>query len=347
MAVKPTAKAIPNSFSTDFVPAQDRLEAWRWTAKQICGDCRFQFPKAYPFHGSIDRRTLAGFEFTRFSSSPVSFAKFPVVSARSEDRGCIIITQLEGVRSYRQDSATALLKPGDTTLVDSGHPWSSECDSNCARLYLRIPYWRVQNHLRMNSLPVLPRISAVSRSGAALFHLAASFYEEAEVMSALEATAAVEAYLDVLAGCIAYPESASTRRDSYAEHRARIEWFIDARLAEPSLDPSQIAEAIGVSVRHLHRIFLSKGYTVAGWIRERRLQRCRSDLLNPRLSERNITEIAFFWGFSDSAHFSKSFKKEFGLSPRAFRSYTYTGSRKGHNDPSRTLAMARTQSRIH
>jgi AraC-like DNA-binding protein len=187
----------------------------------------------------------------------------------------------------------------------------------------------------------------MSRSGAALFHLAASFYEEAEAMSAQEATAAIEAYLDVLAGCIAYPEQASTRRDSYAEHRARIEWFIETHLAEPSLSPSQIAAAIGVSVRHLHRIFLSKGHTVAGWIRGRRLQRCRSDLLNPRLSERNITEIAFFWGFSDSAHFSKSFKKEFGLSPRAFRSYIWTGSRKGQNEPSHIFAMARAQSRIH
>jgi AraC-like DNA-binding protein len=339
--MKPTA----HSFSTDLVPASDRLEAWRWTAKQICGDSRFQFPKAHPFHGSIERRTLAGLEFTRFSSSAVSFAKFPVVSARAEDRGSIIITQLEGVRSYCQDDTTALLKPGDTTLVDSGHPWSSECRGDCARLYLRIPRWRVQDHLRMNCLPVLPQISGVSRSGAALFHLAASSYEEAEAMSTEEAAAAIEAYLDVLAGCIVHPDQPSTGLGCYAEHRARIEHFIETHLAEPSLSPSQIAEAVGVSVRHLHRIFLSKGHTVAEWIRERRLERCRRDLLNPRLCERNITEIAFFWGFCDSAHFSKSFKKEFGLSPRAFRSYAWAGSRKGHEEPSRIFATSRAPSR--
>jgi AraC family transcriptional regulator, positive regulator of tynA and feaB len=340
-------KPMAHSFSTDLVPASDRLEAWRWTAKQICGDSRFQFPQTYPFHGSIERRTLAGLDFTRFSSSPVSFAKFPVVSARAEDRGCIVITQLEGVRSYCQDGATALLKPGDTTLVDSGHPWRSECHGNCARLYLRIPQWRVQNQLGMNRLPVLPQISGMSTSGSALFHLATSFYEEAEAMSAQEATAAIDAYLDVLAGCMVHPEQASSRLGSYAEHCARIERFIETHLAEPSLSPSQIAAAIGVSVRHLHRIFLSKGHTVAEWIRERRLERCRNDLLNPRLSERNITEIAFFWGFSDSAHFSKSFKKEFGLSPRAFRSYVWTGSRKGQDEPSHVFAISRGPARLN
>jgi AraC-like DNA-binding protein len=47
---------------------------------------------------------------------------------------------------------------------------------------------------------------------------------------------------------------------------------------------------------------------------------CRSDLANPSMKQRTITEIAFGWGFSDSAHFSHCFRKQFGLSPRAFRS---------------------------
>ena len=337
---------MSHRFSTALVPASDRLEAWRLTAKQICGDSRFQFPKASHFHGSIERRTLADLEFTCFSSSPVSFAKFPVVSEHAEDRGCIIITQVEGVRSYCQDNATALLKPGDTTLVDSGHPWRSECDGNCARLYLRIPRWRVQNHLRTNWLPVLPQISGMSRSGTSLFHLATSFYQQAEAMSAQEATAAIEAYLDVLAGCIVHPEH-STGLGCYAEHQARIAQFIETHLAEPSLNPQQIAAAIGVSVRHLHRIFLAKGHTVAGWIRERRLERCRNELLNPGLSDKNITDIAFCWGFSDSAHFSKSFKKEFGLSPRAFRSYGWSGSGRKQDEPSHGRAMSREQSRLN
>jgi AraC-like DNA-binding protein len=43
------------------------------------------------------------------------------------------------------------------------------------------------------------------------------------------------------------------------------------------------------------------------------------------MRDRTITEIAFLWGFSDSAHFSHSFRKEFGTSPRAFRSRALAG----------------------
>src|SRR5260370_9961880 len=83
---------MSQSFSTDLVPVSDRLEAWLFNAKPICGDCRFHFPRRLPFHGSIERRTLAGLALTRFASTPVSFAKFPVVSGNSEDLRCISIS---------------------------------------------------------------------------------------------------------------------------------------------------------------------------------------------------------------------------------------------------------------
>jgi hypothetical protein len=44
--------------------------------------------------------------------------------------------------------------------------------------------------------------------------------------------------------------------------------------------------------------------TVGDCIRAKRLECCRNDLANPRLRSKTITEIAFSWCFSDSAHTS-------------------------------------------
>ncbi len=314
---------MSQSFSTDLVPASDRLDAWYATARPICGDCRFHLPKRGAFHGSIERRSVAGLDLTRFSSSPLAFDKFPIVSATSPDRCYIVITQLEGVRRYCQDGAVAVLNAGDSTMIDSGRPWSSNCASHCARLYLRVPLWLAENRLRVTPLPLLPRIPGACGLGATLFRLASSLYEQSEILTPEEGMAAIEAYLDILSGCIGHRDERTGRS---ADVCSRIEQFIETYLAEPTLNPSEVASAVGISLRHLQRLFAGKGSTAAEWIRERRLEHCRTDLRDPRFCGKSITEISFLWGFSDSAHFSRSFKKRFGVSPRAFRSRNWSDS---------------------
>lgn len=311
------------SFSTDLVPVSDRLEAWRWNAQQICGDCRFQFPKRNPFHGSIEARRVAGLELTLFSSSPVSFQKFPVVSLNSESRACIVITQLAGVRRYCQDGKLAILKRGDTTLIDSGRSWSSDCQGDCARLYMRVPYFLMEGRLGLRPIPMARRISGNSGLGTILFGLSTSLYRQAEELSSEEGAAAVGAYFKILSACVGEWK----QKPQDAKHAevlwSRIASYIEAHLPETDLGPVKIASAMGISVRHVHRIFSSRGCTIADWIRERRLRQCHSDLSDPRLTQKSITDIAFFWGFNDSAHFSRSFKQLYGICPRGYRSQSW------------------------
>lgn len=313
---------MSQQFSTELIPASDRLDAWRSHASLICGNSRFKFPRQRPFRGMIDRRAMGVLQLTQFSSTPVSFAKYPSVNAKAGDRGCIIISQLQGIREYTQNGSTVLLQPGDSTLIDAGQPWSSTCADQCSRLYLRLPRWLVQEKLQLNDLPVARRISGQAGLGATLFRLGTSLYREAGVLSLEEGVAAIEAYLHILSACIGLRDQAQLKRTP--ELSERIESFIDENLSDPALTPSEIATAAGISVRHLHRLFLTKGLTVTEWIRQKRLENCRLELADPGLLDRNITDIAFSWGFSDSAHFSHCFKSQFGMSPREFRATALT-----------------------
>ena len=54
-------------------------------------------------------------------------------------------------------------------------------------------------------------------------------------------------------------------------------------------------------------------------MRRRRLERAREDLANPLYSHLSISDVCFRWGFNDAAHFSRSFRDQFGLSPRDHR----------------------------
>ncbi len=310
-------------FSTELLPASDRIDAWQWNARQICGDCHIHLPKT-SFHGTIDVRDVGGLRLTRFSSSPLSFSKWPGDVVSPENRFCIVITQIAGVRRYVQEGAGVLLSPGDSTLIDSGSPWSSTCASDCARLYLRVPRWVMESRLRRIDIPIAQRISGEARMGAALRRLSQSLYDEAGQMKEDEAAAALDAYFEILSACLGGNHPPAPRA---TELRGAIYRYIDTHVFESTLGPAEIASAVGISVRHLHRLFLVTGSTLGDYIRARRLKGSRGDLANPGLRHKSITEIAFFWGFSDSAHFSHCFRKHFGLSPRAFRSRAATGSR--------------------
>lgn len=58
---------------------------------------------------------------------------------------------------------------------------------------------------------------------------------------------------------------------------------------------------------------------VLSWVWSERLKRAGVDLANPLLARRTIAAIAYDWGFSDPAHFSRAFKAAYKMSPRAFR----------------------------
>jgi AraC-like DNA-binding protein len=71
-----------------------------------------------------------------------------------------------------------------------------------------------------------------------------------------------------------------------------------------------------VSIRTVNRVFSATGQTVGEVVRARRLARARAEVT---ASDRPISEIAHRWGFSDTSHFSRTFKAHYGYSPTDYR----------------------------
>ncbi|MGH9560892.1 MAG: helix-turn-helix domain-containing protein, partial [Terracidiphilus sp.] len=101
--------------------------------------------------------------------------------------------------------------------------------------------------------------------------------------------------------------------------RERVKFHISAHLTDPELSIDKLAGLARCSKRYLHMIFRPENLSISDYILRARLERCRADLLDPRLARRSITEIAYAWGFNSSNHFSRCFKREFGVSPRELR----------------------------
>ena len=99
----------------------------------------------------------------------------------------------------------------------------------------------------------------------------------------------------------------------------RIQAFIQQRLGDPELSPGVIAAAHHISLRYLHKLFQEQGTTVAGWIRQRRLEACRRDLADPALASRPVAAIAARWGYPNASHFGQVFRTAHGMPPQEYR----------------------------
>jgi len=56
--------------------------------------------------------------------------------------------------------------------------------------------------------------------------------------------------------------------------------------------------------------------------------RCIREFEDPAARSRGIAQIAYSWGFSDMTHFSRCFRRAFGVSPREYRQQAFFTSSK-------------------
>jgi transcriptional regulator GlxA family with amidase domain len=88
---------------------------------------------------------------------------------------------------------------------------------------------------------------------------------------------------------------------------------LQRRYAEP-IDASILAKAVGISARHLQRLFLNQlGTTLERHLFAIRLDHARQLL---RQSTLPVLDVALASGFLSASHFSRVYKAQFGISPR-------------------------------
>ena len=92
--------------------------------------------------------------------------------------------------------------------------------------------------------------------------------------------------------------------------------YVHAHYAEP-ISREDIADYAGVSVRHLTRCFGQEvGVSLTTYLKRYRIKQAKQLL---RMGDKNITQIANAVGFSDSGYFTRVFRQETGVSPRAYQ----------------------------
>ena len=235
-----------------------------------------------------------------------------------------VAVQLCGRGLVAQRNRQAVLTPGDFIVYDTSEPYQLRLANNYTMFVVMFP----RTALKMSADAISSIIAVPMRSGHGFGALVSPFLsglrQGLSTGSLNPNPRFEEAAIDLI--CASVTAHASHINGSPgATILASARSFIERHHADPALDTSMVAAAHHISPRYLQKLFAADGMTVAGWIKDRRLERCRHDLEDRRLLRDNIGTICARHGFIDSAHFSRLFKSRYGLSPRAFRERLQAG----------------------
>ncbi|WP_461665831.1 helix-turn-helix domain-containing protein [Gordonia sputi] len=97
-------------------------------------------------------------------------------------------------------------------------------------------------------------------------------------------------------------------------HFDRARDFIAANLSDTGLTAPHVARAVGISERHLSRIFADAHTSVPKYVREQRLLRSRGMLLQAD-DGLTVAQIAVRCGFGSVGNFSRTYHARFGHRP--------------------------------
>jgi len=123
----------------------------------------------------------------------------------------------------------------------------------------------------------------------------------------------------VRAAVLAIQPGARHPNSGQARLYGRLRRFIENHFREYDLSPRMVAREHHISTRYLHQIFAEAATTFGRAVRELRLQLAAHELHRSTSAHRTIESIARDCGFADAAHFSRSFRQAYGVSPREWR----------------------------
>lgn len=225
---------------------------------------------------------------------------------------------LGGRVSLTQAGRTARLVNGDFTFYRGGEPYQISAPGPHQWLVVRLRFLRL------------------GPDAAALTGLLAGTFPRSDVLVGLLSTAlrSLPSREQTLGGraellcadairsltaAVVEEAIASTSKGPAPSLFATMTQWLEGHLADPAVNAEAVARAHHVSSRYVRKLFAQHQTSVSAFVRDRRLEHLRQDLLDPTRTAQTVAMLARRWGMPDVVGATKAFRGRYGLPPATYR----------------------------
>lgn len=302
---------------TNLAPSGDEAGYWRQAIERLFGArVRLDAPAATPLDARLAIHRVERVSLLELYGDPMTLtrdpdATRPTLTALALVDGSIVLSQAE------RECAIAA---GEVCLYIDDAPFELVLSTRAHAVAVGVPAAEFLDLFPRGREALRTPIAADQGATALFVDQASTLLRRRKPLDAPTATALANSVVH-LVGAVAcsavvdHPDGSHRTR----EKLERVLGFARAHLRDPDLDVETIAHAVHLSVRQVHRLFSGEPTSLMQWVMTQRLQNCYRELEQTSSRGRSIGRIAYEWGFSDQAHFSRAFRKHFGRSPREVR----------------------------
>jgi len=300
---------------------RDDLDAWNSALDAACGNFRAHLDPELPlFIGDLDHQKDDNLEISLIRTNAGQIVHRRRSSDQRDERWCFLVMQRRGrARMLHPEQRAFDMYPGEMMLMDSILP----CDILPHGLIDHVSIHLDRNELQRRLPPgqrLFGKIPTGNVSGQLLYGMVKQLLHVDASLSQAEGQTMQEVMILLLAQALR--QDAQTGMIGHSANTGQLQRFarqlIEQQLDDALLSPPTLAQQLGISLRQLYRLFDEDG-GVSRYIQQRRLLRSAEELRSPHLGHESITQIAYRCGFTDSAHFSRTFKKHFSCTPSEYR----------------------------
>jgi acetamidase/formamidase/AraC-like DNA-binding protein len=309
----------PLRFTTESYPQAERLRAWRAALDGLgLRSSGGASQGARALHGTIESQTSIG----GFSLSVLTSVAQTLELKTSAADSLQIVLAVDGSAMLITDARREPVAAHDIVYIPSREKASLVFSTDFRAFIVRVPRAAVGARLFASSTMRACRIAADAGIGHVFSGFLAAIAESVDTLSVSELRPLELALAEFLAACLAGRQREASINGLTASQAAiftRVCRTIDDRLGDSTISLAAIAQEERVSSRYLQKLFETVGQSFSAYVRHRRLERCRAELVDPLYEKMSISDICFRWGFNDPAHFSRAFREQYQMSPRVFR----------------------------
>lgn len=317
---------------TAFVSPRDREEVVRHAVWEslVAVDIDHR-PPVEEISVRIGLGAVGPMRFCSARASAVTVRRTERLARQDEEPAVFLGLQVAGTSLVVQNGRECVLQPGQLAVYESISPYTLLFDNGVNHHFLRFP----RSSLALPDRLLRETGAVAMGADNPVAPLAFSYFSQLAVTDALhqggQADAVVEPSVELLRAVLTtqYGNSGRAKGPLEVTLGLRITQFMREHLADADLSAARIAAAHGISVRHLYAVLARSGISLGDWVRTRRLAECRRELAEPAGRRRTVAAVGRSWGFVNATHFSKVFKRTYGMSPREWRDQNRPGPADG------------------